>query len=162
MRPPDAWRRRAVLGAALGFATLGVAGCDLFDRSPDPPPPPDPLEPLRAQALVLADRYALVIAAAPALAARLGPLRDAHLAHVTALNKLIGTPMASTGPSGVAPPPGSASPDPDPATAVTALRAAEEAAQRDAVIACLAAPFDRAGLVGSIAACRATHAAVLT
>lgn len=151
----------AAWGAAAGVTALGTAGCDLFD-SPEPPPGPDPLEPLRAQAQALADQYAAAIAAAPALAARLQALRDAHLTHVAELNKVIPTPLATQPAS----PPASASPGgtpapADPAAPLAALRAAEEAGQRDATAACLAAPGTRAALVGSIAACRATHVEVL-
>ena len=50
----------------------------------------------------------------------------------------------------------------DPAAAVVALRAAEQAGQADASTACLAATAEHAALLGSIAACRATHVEVLT
>jgi len=150
------YRRRVLLGAAAcGAAAL--AGCDLFDE-PKPPPGPDPLEPVRAQAQALADRYAAAIAAAPDLATRLQPLRDAHLAHVAELTKVIGTPPPSPSPSA---PPSAAAPT-DPAALLASLRADEEAGRRDAETACLAAPGHRAALLGSIAACRATHVEVLT
>lgn len=153
--------RRAVLGALAGGVVLGTAGCDLFG-DPEPPPGPDPLEPLRAQAQALADQYTAAIAAAGDLAGRLGPLRDAHLTHVAELNKIISSPPPSASPSAPAAPPADpATPPADPATLLVALRAAEEAGQRDAVAACLAAPGTRAALVGSIAACRASHQEVL-
>jgi hypothetical protein len=44
---------------------------------------------------------------------------------------------------------------------VAGLRAAEQAAQKTAIAACRQAPAHRAALVGSIAACRATHAEAL-
>ncbi|HET8658297.1 MAG TPA: hypothetical protein VFM55_04770 [Micromonosporaceae bacterium] len=45
--------------------------------------------------------------------------------------------------------------------AIAELRGAEQAAQRTAAEACLAAPARRAGLLGAITACRATHVEVL-
>ena len=154
MAAPCRARRGGVRAVAFG-----AGGCDLFE--PKPPPGPDPLEPLRAQAQALADQYAAAIDAAPDLAARLQPLRDAHLAHVAELNNLIGTPPPSAPPSGPPSAPPTGVPG-DPAALLAALRAAEEAGQRDAAAACLAAPAHRAALLGSIAACRATHLEVLS
>ena len=150
--------------AVLATAAAGTSGCDLFGE-PDPPPEPDPLEPLRAQTQALADQYSAAITAAPDLAERLTPLRDAHLSHVTELTKIIGTPPPSAPASPAAGSSGAGSPGQgspaDPAAIIAALRTAEEAGQRDAVAACLAAPGPRAALVGSIAACRSTHLEVL-
>src|SRR5215216_174058 len=112
--------RRAVLAAGAGLAVVGASGCDLLDGEPDPPTP-DPLEPLREQARALAERYDATIAALPALAVRLTPLRDAHLTHVAELTKLIRDGAA-------APPSSGARALATPTTARTALadlRAAE-------------------------------------
>jgi hypothetical protein len=49
----------------------------------------------------------------------------------------------------------------DPRAALADLRKAERSAQRTAAAACRTAPAARASLVGSIAACRATHAEAL-
>ena len=46
--------------------------------------------------------------------------------------------------------------------AVTALKAAEQSGQTEAVTACLVASAQYAPLLGSIAACRATHVEVLS
>jgi len=79
-------------------------------------------------------------------AARLSPLAADHRAHAAELTKLIST-GSSAAASAVA--------------ADTDLRAAEQTAQRNAVAACKVAPGDRVALVGSIAACRATHVEAL-
>jgi hypothetical protein len=152
--------RRAVLAGGTGWlAALGLSGCGLFDRRPDPAPSPDPLEPLRAQARVLADQHAAAITAVPALADRLQPLYDAHVTHVDELTRLIGKPLPSTSPSTGAG--GTPAVPPEPTAALAALRTAEQAGARDAAAACMSAPADRASTIGSIAACRATHVEVL-
>jgi hypothetical protein len=149
------WTRRAVLryaasGTAGAAAASVLAGCGLFDRDPDPTP--DPLEPLRLDALRLAGRYDAAVLAHPDLAARLNPIREAHLAHAAELATVIGD--SSSTPSAGGPP----SPPVGDARAVLAeLRDAERAAQRAASDLCLAAPAGRAALVGSIAAARASH-----
>jgi hypothetical protein len=148
-------RRRvlATAGGTLGAAAL--AGCGLLDDEPAPVPPPDPLQPLLDEAVALAGAYDRAVAAQPALAERLAPLAEDHRAHATELARMIGTTL----PSGVAAPSSPASATDGDTTA--ALRKAEQAAQKTAVAACAAAPKDRAALVGSIAACRATHAEAL-
>jgi hypothetical protein len=162
--------RRELLAAALatGAGTAGaLSGCSLL--RPDPPPPPDPLEPLLAGVRALAGRYATVIAAHPDLAGRLDPLARAHAAHAAALVELIGrpelaTPAAGPGGSGPASSAGSGTWTPpvgDADAALAALREAEREGRREAARACLAAPPERAGLVGSIAAARASHAEAL-
>jgi len=150
-----------VLGAAGGVGAAGaLSGCSWFDR-PDPPPPPDPLEPLLASTRTLAARYDAVLAAFPELAARLRPLHEAHLAHEAALLQVIGRPelaTASPGTGSWAPPPGGAEPE----DTVAVLRDAEQEGYAEAGEFCLAAPPERAALLGSIAAARATHAEVLS
>ncbi|WP_231931577.1 hypothetical protein [Micromonospora echinospora] len=139
----------------LGGATVPVAGCGLLDRD-DPPPPPDPLQPLIDGALALAARYRAAIGADPTLTARLTPIADAHHAHATELAAAIGVALPS--PSPVA---STTAPAGDAATVLAELRAAEERARAEAATFCAQAPADRAALVGSIAAARATHAEVL-
>jgi hypothetical protein len=148
--------RRAILTAGAGLVVAGTGGCDLVHRTPEPPLVPDPLEPFLAQTKELAGRYDATIAAQPALAARLTPLRDAHHTHAAELAKIIRL-GPSQPPSSAGPP----TPPADPAAALAALRTAEQSAAKDATAACLAAPATRAELLGSIAACRTTHAAVL-
>lgn len=122
-------------------------------------PSPDPLEPLLAGTVALVTQYDAALARLPELASRLAPLRDAHLTHVAALAALIGRPPPATG---AATP---STPDPSASSEVrgviAGLRGAEQAAQRTAAEACLAAPARRAGLLGAITACRATHVEVL-
>ncbi|MFC7479467.1 hypothetical protein ACFQX7_04590 [Luedemannella flava] len=97
----------------------------------------------------LAGRYDAVIAAYPALADRLTPLRDAHRAHLTALASALGQqPPAATAQEAPAGGQGGA---------LTSLAAAEKSGRADAVAACLAAPPRLAPLLGSIAAARASH-----
>ncbi|WBB82373.1 hypothetical protein O7606_11215 [Micromonospora sp. WMMD882] len=155
---PTGHSRRKALRAgaflALGTATASVTACGLLDRN-DPPPPPDPLEPLVTGALDLEARHRAAIAADPALAGRLTPVADAHRAHATELAAAIGVALPSTAGSGATVPPG------DTAAVLVALREAEEQGRARAATLCADAPADRATLVGSIAAARATHVEAL-
>jgi hypothetical protein len=144
-------RRRTVLGAAAGVALL--SGCGIFDDD-EQPQPADPLRPVLDEALTLAAAYDRAAAAQPGLARRLAPLAADHRAHAGELARITGTTLPSApaaAASGAANAPGT----------VAELRKAEQAAQQTAVAACLAAPADRAPLVASIAASRATHAEAL-
>lgn len=111
--------------------------------------------------MTLLSRYDATIAAQPDLSSRLAPLRADHAAHVDALNAAMGRTPSPT-------PSASASGSPGPAVptgtkaAVAALRGAEKTAQGDAAKVCMTVPAQYAELVGSIAACRATHLEVLT
>jgi hypothetical protein len=148
-------RRRVIGTAAAGLGALGLAGCGLLgDDDPEPPEVPDPLEPLLTEALALAAAYDRAVASQPGLRTRLAPLAEDHRTHAAELSRLIGKPLTSTAPSASAV-------AADPAATVALLRQAEQAAQKTAVAACKAAAPDRAGLTGSIAACRATHAEAL-
>ena len=140
-------------GAALALAA--PAGCGLFDDGPEPPPEPDPLQPVLDEALALAVAHERAAAAGPSLAARLAPLAQDHRAHAVELARVIGT-VSPSSPS-AAP---SAGAGPVPQT-LAELRRAEQAAARTATAAARTAQPERAGLVGSIAACRATHAEAL-
>ncbi|WP_239675579.1 hypothetical protein [Natronosporangium hydrolyticum] len=161
------------MGAAALGATGAVTGCSWWDE-PEPPPP-DPLEPFLAQTRSLAARYDDAIAVHPELAELLSPIQQAHREHEGALLTLIGRPELATPPPGATPEhpgaaesasPGSESPAADPApadpdTTRELLRDAEVDGQAEAVAACLTGTPERAALLGSIAAARATHAAVL-
>jgi hypothetical protein len=136
---------RAVVGAAM--AAPALAACDLF--KPDPPPPPDPLmdfylETLALAALYEADRRPLT-----------APIRDAHKAHAAALAAIMYPPPApaSSAPASTAPSQAPSNP--------AAIREAEQKAWQKAVDACLAAPAERATLLGEIAVARACHLEVL-
>ncbi len=116
-----------------------------------------PLQPMLTGTLALVSQYDTTIAGQPGLAGQLAPLRAEHWTHVTALLTAMGRPVPSDAPSPVASGPPAASP----AEALVALRTAEHSAQTAAVSACVAAPARYAELLGSIAACRATHLEVL-
>jgi hypothetical protein len=139
--------RRRVLGVTAG-ATLSLAGCGLFDDEPEPPPPPDALQPVLDEALALAAACDRLAVDEPAVAA----LASDHRAHADELSRLIRAEIPSTAPSASAPAVGGSRAD---------LRKAVQSAQRTATTAAKQAPAERAALVGSIAACRATHAEAL-
>jgi hypothetical protein len=154
------WGRRRVLtggllaGAGLtGLATL--SGC--FGDSEPKAARPDPLRPVLAGTLALRALYDATAARHPDLAARLTPLRADHDAHARALKAALASPAPTTSPS----PTPSPSIPPAAADALAALVTAEQQAQQAAAKACRAAPAATATLLGAIAACRATHQAVL-
>jgi hypothetical protein len=150
--------RRKVLGAGLGVAAL--AGCGLLDDGgPAPPSAPDPLQPLLDEAFALADACDRTAAAQPALAVRLAPLAADHRAHAAELARLMGVALPSTAVAPGAAPSGSVGPGVT--YTLAGLLQAERAAQKTAVAACGKAPAERAALVGSIAAGRATHVEAL-
>ncbi|SCE78679.1 hypothetical protein GA0070558_106193 [Micromonospora haikouensis] len=140
---------------ALGGAVAPLTGCDLLDRGDRQDQAPDPLEPLATQARELAARHRAALAADPGLAPLLTPIADAHEAHAAELAKLTGRPAASPGPSPAATTGG------DRAAVLAALREAEQGGREAAAKLCAEAPVDRAALVGSIAAARATHVEAL-
>jgi hypothetical protein len=146
--------RRAVLGVAASAAVAAsTSGCSLFGKDPEPERP-DALQPVLDEALALAAAFDQAALAAPDLAGRLTPLAADHRAHVTELSRVIGKPApspsaASTAPAG------------DAAALLRQLRTAVQTAQRNAGTAGRQAPAARAALVGSIAACRATHVEAL-
>lgn len=158
--PSIRWTRRAVLAAGATGLAGATSGCTWFGSAPPEPPPPDPLEPLLAGARELADRYARTLVAHPDLAGRLDPLRAAHFAHVAALVEVIdrpgtASPFTTGSPVGVSDIPADAD------EALEDLRKREDSARDAAREACLAAPAERAGLLGSICAARASHGEVL-
>ncbi|MEU4561718.1 hypothetical protein AB0F72_25325 [Actinoplanes sp. NPDC023936] len=147
-------RRRILTATGAIVAATTLAGCGLFDDEPEPAPAPDPLQPVLDEALALASAYDRAIQAQADLSERLTPLAADHRAHAAELATLIGAAL----PSGAAAAPPAAAPA---APSLAQLRESELAAQKTATAACLAAPAERAALVGSIAACRATHASAL-
>ncbi|WP_370457771.1 hypothetical protein [Actinoplanes sp. OR16] len=143
-------RRRILTATGAMMAAATLSGCGLFDDEPEPAPAPDPLQPILDEALRLAAAYDLAAQADPAMVA----FAEDHRAHAAELATLFGTALPSGAPAASAPAPAQAQ-------SKAELRAAELAAQKTAAAACVAAPADRAALVGSIAACRATHANAL-
>lgn len=152
-----------MLTAAVGAVVVyPMAGCGLFGDEDEKaqPPAPDPLAPLLAEALSLAGQHEAAMAAFPVLAERLTPVAETHREHVAALTKVIKAPepSASASPGTTA---SSAPPAGDAKATLAALRAAEQKGQKTAAQACQAAPPERAALLGSIAAARATHLEVV-
>ncbi|ABP53833.1 hypothetical protein Strop_1366 [Salinispora tropica CNB-440] len=142
-------RRKALrVGAllTLGSTVPSLTGCDPFDRDP---PPPDPLAPMVDEAFALAAAYQDAVTTHPVLAGRLTPITEAHAAHAAELARVTEVALPSTTPTT------STAADSD--TTLTALRERERAAGESAVQACLAAPAERAALLASIAAARASH-----
>jgi hypothetical protein len=150
--------RRAVLASVVGGgAGLALAGC--FGRhEPPPPPKPHPLVGTLAGVQALVDLYEATTGAYGDLSDRLAPLLADHRAHLSAVRRAMGTPDPTASPTAGASPSASVASDPD--AALVALEEAEKKGQADAVTACLSAPAEYAALVGSIAACRATHVEV--
>jgi hypothetical protein len=145
--------RRRVLGmTAASLSGAALSGCGLFghDSGSGSAGGADGVQPLLTEAVALAGAYDKAAAAQPGLAARLKPLADDHREHASALAKLLGKSVPSATAASI----GSGD-------VLTGLRTAEQTAQRNAVTACKQAPADRAALIGSIAACRATHAEAL-
>lgn len=157
--------RRSVLAAVGAALVTTPAGCTLFDGEPttpraSAPPPPDPLLPLLVAETAVLALYDGVQARHPQLARRLAPLRADHIAHLDALRDIVRAPGGS--------PSAAASPSPTPViapatapAALAALRNAELAAASRVSLACLTAPVQRAGLLGSIAACESAHLVLL-
>jgi len=155
--------RRTALGGA-GLIALALAGCTAQPKVAKPTASAlagDPLAPLYRETLSLITTYGRAAAATPALAGLLAPLEDDHRRHAVALAAAIGIvaptlppPIAAGSPATAVPPAGTG---PQRAT----LAAAERTARNSAIAACLAAPADRAAVLGSIAACRASHVEVL-
>jgi hypothetical protein len=151
-------RRRLLTGAAAGIAGTTLAGCGLFggDPAPKPTPAADPMAPVLDGAVTLAASYDRVIAAQPDLAARLTPIAEAHRAHAAELSRVLGMPAPA--PPAVNP---SAPPVASGSAALTSLHSAEQKAQQVAGRLCRTAPANRAALLGSISAARASHAEAL-
>lgn len=169
-------RRSALAALASCLGLLAVTGCR-DDAADSQPAAYDPLEPVLAASVYLADRYQAAANALPVLSESLAPLREAHLAHVTALSRELGVaesgkrpagrpPTADPGgASGAATPSGSTSQAPLPqgqAAILADLRELERLGQLQAAASCMAGPGYRAELVGSIAAARGSHVEVLS
>lgn len=155
---------------AAGATLLLAAPAVLIGCAPSAHAPlgPDPLEsPARraeADAALAATVAQTAAEAHPALAATSSALAKDRLAHATTLRAELhrarpGPPSTSAAPP-IGPP--SAVPAPDGAAARTALIQAVRAAQDEAAELVMTLPGYRAALLASIAACCATHAALLS
>ncbi|MFF8597868.1 hypothetical protein ACF065_02915 [Streptomyces sp. NPDC015232] len=171
--------RRALLGAGAAGAAAALAGCTSEGTGGGPRKPDAAARAAAAEAALrrrsaaagrdLLTRYDAVIAAHPALAPRLAPLRASAAAHVTALAE--GGPAPAPGPAGTGSP--TATPAPtrsqapvrvpaDPAAALKELTAAVRATADTHTAALLTAPPEYARLLASVAAAGAAHAYLLT
>lgn len=159
--------RRGVLAAGTALVLTGPAaltGCSSSVRAPSAP---DPLEsPARraeadaalAQAVGQPEAHAN-----PALAASARALAADRMAHATALRTELRRARPGAPPASAVPPPAGPAPAaPDPPAARTALAQAARAAQDEAAGLVVTLPGYRAALLASIAACCATHAALLS
>jgi hypothetical protein len=150
-------RVAAVVGVAGGAAGVGaLAGCT---RTPAPVPP-DPLRALTDAALADAALADAVAAAHPGLAPAAHALAADRRAHADSLGAEVLRATPSPRPStsaatAVRPAPA------DPAAATAELVATTKAAQEQAGDLVAGLPRYRAGLVASVAACCASHLAVL-
>ncbi|SFG16096.1 hypothetical protein [Streptomyces mirabilis] len=163
-------RRRSLLASAAGAFVL--VGCSAPEPSTDTPVrSPSAADRARARAArdseSLAARYAAVITAHPALAARLKPLRAEVVRHAQAFggSKTAGSrPSASGSPS----PSASAHPSPSPTVpvqerdALADLATAERTLADQRTKALLTVPGELARLLASVAAAGAAHAFLLT
>ena len=157
IRPDLLTRRQALVG---GLALVGAAGA-LAACSSNPSSEggtssaiastaPDPTV-LDEQQLI--DRYEATIAAFPALAATLTPIRDQHAEHLTALG---GAPAAAPSPAVTAGAGLSAAQTSK--AAVGALIDAERTAMRERLAACVAATTpERARVLAYVAASEGSH-----
>jgi hypothetical protein len=163
---PSRPTRRRVLATsgrgACGLATSAFVTCTIgCTVTPPAPPQPDPLQALLAAALADAALASAVAAAHPPLAPAANALAADRRAHADALKAEVvrATPAPAT------PPPSTtltaAVPPPDRAAARGVLVEAAKAAQAQAGGLVAALPRYRAGLVASVAACCASHLAVL-
>ncbi|MER5600901.1 hypothetical protein [Streptomyces sp. NPDC002265] len=191
-RTPSGPRRRSLLASTAGAALL--VGCSPAREESEETASRGPSVTERARARAAQDstgiveRYDLVIAAYPALAKRLEPLRAETLRHVTAFGGVKAKPSATpsaagsaTGSSGTASPAsapdGPASAGSTPSTsassgtaaapgsrkeALTGLAAAERALADQRAKALLDVPGELARLLASVAAAGAAHAYLLT
>jgi hypothetical protein len=151
--------RRALLGTAAA-AGLAASGCSSRQDTPPAPPRPDPQTVLLTSIIQGKEQLAALYqrAAAKGGAAQLEPFRQRHLAHLTALRKLLPR-SSSPAPSASAPP----SPQPSDGTAVsvTKLRDAERRAAAARAGQMAGASPALAQLLASIGACEAVHVIAL-
>lgn len=149
-------RRRTVLAALAvsgGAAACTPKSSSKSQKQSEPAEPDPQAADLTAERQLLAT-YDATISAHAALADRLKPLRDHHAEHVTALEHAVTHPPSAAEVAATVPG--------TPEQALAALRAAEKSAAAARMKSCVAARADRAPLLGSIAACEASHGVLLT
>ena len=161
--------RRRVLAAGAALLVAGPAALPGCTGSPAAPERPDPLEPptLRAETdSALAQAVALMAAQTgtqthPGLATAAEALAADRMAHAITLRAELRRVRPAPTASSAAPTPPPPLVDPDLAAARAALVQAGHAAQDEAAGLVLILPGYRAALLASVAACLATHAALL-
>lgn len=154
----------ALITSLLSSVTTGCS----TSAAPDPPRPAlDPDDAVRAQVRAwesrLIDRYDAAVERHPVLRGTLAPIRAQHAEHLASVSGRSQSPAASLPASSAATSSG-ANPGIVPADAAGAVRqlvAAERAAARAHAAECLRAAPPLAGLLASISASEAAHAAVL-
>ncbi|MEU7061217.1 hypothetical protein [Streptomyces sp. NPDC046197] len=179
-RVPAGPRRRSLLASAAGAALLVgcSAGSDGSGRSDDAGTSGSPSPSERARALAAGDsqelleHYDAVIAAHPALAQRLRPLRAEVVAHREAFGSTVGVQAGSGAPAGSGASPGaggvpaagvpSLAVPGDEKDALAGLADAERALADRRIDALLQVPGELARLLASVAAAGAAHAYLLT
>ncbi|MFJ8086163.1 hypothetical protein ACIQ6Y_37000 [Streptomyces sp. NPDC096205] len=163
-RIPSGVRRRTLFASAAGG--LLVAGCSSGSEDQDKATGGSPAvgERVRVRAAAdsadLVERYDAVLAAHPALAGRVRPLREETARHVTAFGGVRHSPTASPSAS-----PSVSAPAPVPGTpedALAGLAAAERGLADRRAQALLGVPGELARLLASVAAAGAAHAYLLT
>jgi hypothetical protein len=147
--------RRHLL-ATTGLA--GVAACTAKKVAPLPKRI-DPDVALRAAAVtreqVLLAAYDAALAARPAVAAALAPLRDDHVAHLAALQASSATVAPTPAPTATP------VPAPAPATTSTPLAHLERTTAAAHAAAALLASRELAPVLASLAACESSHVGLL-
>lgn len=161
---PSLLRRRSLFVSVASAAVL--VGCSTDSDSAGSGGSPSVSARARARAARdsrgLLRQYDAVLAAHPALAERLRPLRAEVAAHAVAFEEGAASPTATASPSATA----SASPSPavpaDERSALAALAAAERSLAGQRAEALLDVPGELARLLAAVAAAGAGHAYLLT
>ncbi|TGB12611.1 hypothetical protein [Streptomyces sp. MZ04] len=169
-RPLSGPRRRSLLTGAAGAAgAVLLSGCSDSTSTEDADERPSAAERLRARAArdsgELLGRYDAVLAAHPALAGRLDPLRAEVKRHQAAFAEgqpAPPSPSASASASAPSSPAPSPSAPGDEKSAVRDLAKAERDLAGQRAGALLDAPSELARLLASVAAAGAAHAYLLT
>ncbi|MFC8348994.1 hypothetical protein [Streptomyces sp. NPDC057280] len=161
-RTPSGPRRRTLLASAAGAALLTgcSSGSDDSDSEESTGGSPSVTERARTRAARdsrgIVERYDVVLAAYPALAERLAPLRDAAVRHVEAF----GGTVTAASPTVSRPSPSATAPVSE-KDALVELADAERALADARAKALLDVPGELARLLASVAAAGAAHAYLL-
>ncbi|MFF0084244.1 hypothetical protein ACFYR1_31680 [Streptomyces canus] len=161
---PSGPRRRSLLASVAGGALL--AGCSDGTGSTEEGTAGSPSVVERARARAARDsrgiveRYDAVLAAYPALAERVGPLRAEAVRHAEAFGETVATSSPTASPASPSPSPSVTVPTTE-KDALAQLAAAERALADRRAKALLDVPGELARLLASVAAAGAAHAYLL-